>query len=490
MTLVRDYIEAGTGRLTVDPSEGSERRKASISRRLRIDSNQHDSDVVEHVFSIYETETSRRQLARYVKAAKALNPLKRIADRLAIAYRIPPLREIEDDDEATEKLNRLYREAKMHALAHKIGRTAFLAGVVHVMPRVKSNGKLKLDVIVPHISDVILDQEDEDEAAILVYDTNTVPGATRVAVDAEAFTYFDARKHIVSVVPHAYGRVPWAEFRTEDAPPGDYWGWARGEPLEATTLEICRIIAAMGWTRKDFSRKLLTLFSEDLSKIPEGQTAEGVFTGAANPTEIQMQALDVNVSPEDFLKEARAHLEHAVESYGVPLEVIDMPEKTFEHPGRHSQVLSEVRDQQVEHLVLGERDLAVAIATVATAAGHPDAIDPELVAEKFAVTFPPLTAHDLPEQRQKNYEGWLMLGQMSHVDIKMRELPGLSRKRARELVKQAIDERNEFNELLASRNASLDPRTEAYSTTQAQGRAGGATKALNEQRREDADETA
>ena len=486
MTLVRDLIDPMTGVLRVDPAEGSSKRKESIARRVRMDSNQHDADVLQHVHSIYETETSRKQLARYIRAAKALNPLKRIADRLAIAYRIPPLREVRDDNEATEKLNRLYKEAKLHAVAHTIGRTAFLAGVVHVIPRVKSNGKLKLDVVVPHVSDVILDAEDQEEAAVLIYDTSAVEGATRVAVDAEAYTYFDGRRRVVSVVPHAYGRVPWAEFRTESPPPGDYWGWARGEPLEATTLEVARIVAAMGWTRKDFSRKLLNLFTDDLNKIPEGQTAEGMFVGNANPTEVSLTALDMNVSPEDFLKEARAHLEHVAESYGVPLELIDPPERMFEEKGRFSQVLSEVRDKQVEHLVNGERDLAVAVATVATATGHPDAVDPELVEEKFAVTFPPLVAFDLPSERQKTYEGWLMLGQMSHVDIMMREVPGLSRNEARERVKKAIDERNEFNELLASRNASLDPRTEANSITQAEGRAGGLTKALNEQRREDA----
>lgn len=478
MLLARDI--RGLGREVVKANHESQRRRHAQARRLRIDREDYHGDKVAHLGGVYKNPKVISALSKFVDDAP--NLLQRVADRLAVAYKIPPQRSIgrtggKDYVDAV-------RTSRLDTVLRQVSRLAFVAGKVWVTPVQRGDSKvLGYEVITPDRVVQVWHGDDPHNPDVLAYrigaEDPKAPGAsmgpTYVVQDAEGWLTLDGHGDPLTRRPNPTGEVMHTLWRVTEPHPDDWWDWRRNEKLVASTLEAARVWAAMGYVRSQQNRKLLTIVAEDRDKIPDGQVTEphDAVVLEAEAGTAELKAVDFDTGIDKFRDELRMHAEAAVEPFGIPVSLVD-PSASADDLSNTSdlaaskqyQALAEVRDGHLEFLRQSERDLAVAVSRLIGS-------NPEQVRRNFQITFPPLTYADHPLKRQEIYVGAIKLGLMDHADAYQLENPGTTRDEAKAAVLEKIEQRNEFNRLLADRNIPADPMHEGEPVTARQGRIGG-----------------
>lgn len=461
-------------------------RRADARARLRIDREDFRDLVDARIDQVYEVAAIRAKVRRFVSTA--VNPLQMVADRLSVAYRVPPTRSIAGEPEASETWSQLMKETKIATRAKQWGRFAFISNVCHVMPwPVQREGQpvsLRYVTVTADSSDVAFSDDPEHPDA-LWYDVSDgqsgVPGAEVAFVDSEAWSFLDDRGRLLARFEHGLGVAPFATFRVRPQPPGDYWDRHRGRRMVDATLDVARIVAAMGYVRKDQNKKLMTLFADGMDEtVPAGQALQTEHPIVANapPADVSFQIHDLNTPTRSFHDEIDFHVENLADSFGVGMYVIDPT--TSNRPGSESEraasgyaALSELRDQQVEVLRESEHELAYKTALVAERFGHQYAVDPELVREKFEIRFAPLTFLSHPRDRMQYYTEAIRLGLMDHATAYQNEHPELTLEQSEERVMEHAERRARINEFQARRNLGSDPDMLGASLPELQGALGG-----------------
>ena len=458
-------------------------RKKAFDDRLSIYRGRHKHLIDQRIADTYELADLRKKLQRF--ASTRTNLLRRVAQTVAIAYDQPPSRSLKGAPEAEAKeFLKAYQEADTARCAEEWGKMAFVANVVHVIPRVVGdNAKLEWITVLPHKADVIFDYESGDRhPSILVYDTKA-HGACRVAIDSERWVWLNDRYEIVAEEEHGMGMIPWVTFRFQSPPEDDYWDQYRGADLAEGTLDVARIAAQMAWTRKGHANDILYLFLKDTTAdVPPNQTVnnEAPLMGRGD---ITLGRVENIVAVDEFLKEIRNITEDICESYGIPSTLVDLqPQSTQDAanvftpagPRAHAQ-LAKIRNRQVKHHEHSELELAVRVAALLRRHGRMHLTE-EQVREMFRVRFAPLTYADHPKAQVATSQALGSMGADDPYEFYMSLHPELTFEEAREEVLRHIANRAEFFELVMRHNMPLDASNDNLSVAQIQGAIGGSSK--------------
>lgn len=425
-------------------------RRAGFAARMLIDHERHRHLILQRIAQVYETAEARYAIGKHVDRRR--NLLKKMADRVAIAYEQPPSREVKGVAEYRQRaFLAAYKEARTSLEAVAWGRDAWIANVVHVLPRIE-DGKLQWVTIRPHAAEVIFDPAGEAKPSILLYETRS-RGATMVAVDGERWWWLTEAFEVVADEEHAMGPRPWGEFRTAQPPEDDYWDRGRGQQLVDATLEIARISAHMAWARKHQSKMAAYLVVGSDDKLPPGQMLNGEDPLFVRGDSVTIGALNLIVPVKDFEDEMRLIARDAAEAVGAPYHDSDSD------PGptspRDQAQLVKARNAQIKYLKLGEEQVARSAAAELTRVSHPGALDPEVVAERFRIDYAPLTFADHPLARVETAKAEGSVGWTSEFRSYAREHQ-VTLEQAREEVMAHLEQRAEFLDLVTTRNLPAD----------------------------------
>lgn len=447
---LRRLLEVQRAQEDLEFPGGWRARKAAFAARLLIDHERHLHLIRQRITQVYETAEAQHAIARHVDRRR--NLLKKMADRVAIAYDTPPSREVKGVAERRQRaFLAAYKEASTAIEAVAWGRDAWICNVVHVLPRIEG-GKLSWVVVRPHAADVVWDPAGEAKPSILLYETRS-RGASCVAVDGERWWWLSDAFEVLAEEEHAMGPRPWGEFRCAQPPADDYWDRGRGAQLVDATLELGRLSAHMAWARKHQSKKAAYLVVGTDDKLPPGQMLNGEDPLFIRGDGVNIGALDLIVPVKDFDDEMRLIARDAAEAIGVPYHDSDSD------PGptspRDQAQLVKVRNAQIKYLTLGEERLAKSAAAELVRVNHPGALDPEAVAEGFRIEFAPLTFADHPLARVETAKAEGSMGWTSEFRAYAREHQ-ITLEQAREEVLENLEDRAEFLELLTKRNLPAD----------------------------------
>jgi hypothetical protein len=458
---------------------GARSRKIEMAWRVIIDHEEHLALIIAEVQRKYNTPEGSKQVGKHVDVTR--NVLRRTANALAVAYDRPPVRTFE---KAPRRLERAWRSAVMeetsyNMLAKQWARYAWICNVVFVLPQVH-DGQLIFEEVLPHAADVIFDAG-ERAPSILVY-LSEGAGWSRVAVDNERYWYLDDQWRVVRQFEHGYkdlrGRPmqPWVEWRTSARLGSmDFWQRGVGRQLVDTTLKVAVVNAALGAKRQAGDSKQPVLTADNVAQA----VAPGQSLGGEHPIYLQGGVLDVVdlINPvKEWLDQMDADIEALAESYGVTRGAVDKS-KSLDRWTEFIDV-SKHREEQIPTLSRADRLTSIKAAIIMRAEGHPasGAIDPKRVADKLKIQHQAMTFLERPKDRMEFYALERSQGLASHVDQRMREHADEDRAAALAAVKATIEERNEFDAMLAERNLSTDAGQDADNLAQLQGRLGGMTR--------------
>lgn len=448
---------------------GLSTRKKSFDDRLSIYRGRHKHLIDQRIHQVYDLPSVRTALCKFASTRR--NLLKRVANTVAIAYDHPPSRELKgaEKKEQAEFLS-AYAQAETAIAAEEWGKMAFVANVVHVIPRlVGDEGRLEWVTVLPHKADVLIDWASGDrKPSVLVYDAN-MHGACKVAIDAERWWWLNDRWEVVAEEEHSMGMVPWVPFRFSTPPEDDYWDAYNGSELVEATLDVARIAAQLAWTRKGHASDILYLFLKDKdAEVPPNQTvnAEAPLMGRGDA---EFGRVENIVGVDEFLKEIADIVDDVSDSYGLPSSMIDgdgVPDARA-----HAQLVK-VRNGQIKHHEHSEIELAVRVVALLRQAGRMTLSD-EQVREMFKVRFAPLSFADHPKTQVETSQALSSLGADDPYQFYMQLHPELTFEEARLEVLQHVANRAEFHDLVTSRNLPLEARDDALTLPQLQGQVGG-----------------
>ena len=290
-------------------------RKAAASARLLVDAQRHRHLIEAHVLAHYKDETIREEILAHVNTLKNLQ--RKVTNRVAVAYHRPPARTLEGVDEGQAKrLLSAYRRAGTDIKAEQWNRQAFFLSVVHVIPRIE-DGELTWVTVLPNVADVLFDAAGEREPSILVFEAKS-NGAKYIAVDSERWWWLSEGWEVLIEEEHRMGMRPWWAIRWEDNPDGDYWNRGAGQDLFDGTMEVARVYAQMRWTRKHWSKRLMSLHLGENVEAPENQNL-----GSNQPVQFRgdgqanLQVHDTVVPVGHFIEEMREIENSVYEAYGL-----------------------------------------------------------------------------------------------------------------------------------------------------------------------------
>lgn len=454
-------------------------RKISANARLKVDAEDHLDLIQAHVYRMYATDDIKKEVSNHVSRTRNLQRM--VTDEVAVVYDRPPSRSLRGASDADSAAFRAaYREAKTNVEAEQWGRYAVFLGVVHVIPRYEGD-KLRWVTVLPNTADVIFDPSGLDsEPSILVYEAG-VPGAKWIAVDSERWWWISEAWEVVIDEEHRMGMTPWVTFRWRRPPPGDYWDRHCGADLLEATLEIGRVAASARWTRKHWSKKLLTAHFDGKTIVPPGQNLNAqqpmvTEDGQAPVYEVH----DTIVGMDEFIREMREIVESVCEARGIPSNLIDFNTRSTEDAtnafptarlGQH-EALIKLRNRQIKHFDEAENELAVRVAALLKRHGRLS-VGPDEVREMFHCRFHQPNFADHPKARVETLQAEMSVFARSPVDWYLQENPGLTEDEAREEIKRNAEDRAFLNGLSVQYNLPGDAADDTKNLAQLQGQLGG-----------------
>lgn len=492
------------GRVNEPMIHGCGTRRKEFRDRYAIATDTYDAQVKERIRETHVTGEVIDEMTRW--SVGYYNTWKRLARKLAVAYKRKPRRRLDKANKRDNtKLTNIYRKTSFDAKALEWQRLSIIMNriVVLVVSRKDDEGKLVADF------ELATGWESEEWSApgkvrvglpdILAQKLAGVmgPGKREAAlrtIDALSFRYWDAHGNEILELrqDHNMGMFPGADMLSADMPGGDYFDWRPWRSVTKATIDSCLIAASMNWTRKTQCRNLIAaLTNGDADEIPDGQSlAHHERPLTLNGPNIQLLVSDLNTPVDGFIAHIKSIQDEVAEQMTGTASTFVDPDPSLASAGvggaAQHEAISEMRESQISHLERFERRMAVLLAKMETLLDGEDALDPEMVREKFRIAWPRLAFQDTPEARIRVWAEQTKFGIGDQVDALV-ELEGISEEEAEERLMQIAERRAKLDEFRASRNQRADPMatpttaplTEGpgESLAQTQGRAGGSVDA-------------
>ncbi len=458
-------------------------RARSTRRTLKIYQGDWAPFVTDRIARVYRQQSTKAEIQKFISTER--NLMVRTTNAVSVTYTQPPRRTLDGGGKASNKalIDVLY-EAEMDTQAEQWAKLAFVSGVVHVVPSVQQRDRwpakqLVFDAVLPQDADAIFEPNDPDHPAILVYRVDQGDEQI-VALDSEAWNYYDKSWRLLRRVEHNLGRMPAVQFRVRPRPFHDYWDYRLGETLSQATIEVARVSAQYRWVRKNSNSKIASFFSEQLDDGSEDAiTAEQGIARSVDPNEAEFTVHNYETLPDAFIKEMKEIAEQVAELVGVPTSRVDFQNEGAGYtPGEH-EALSKIRTGQIKHLARAERELVWTASQMMRVFGHPLApkLNPDRVWKTYTTDFGLLTYVDDPLKMLQVSNELVKQGQSDPVCEYMKTHPNLTREDATVAVLRHIETRGKITEFQAKHGIANDPRAEPKddrdNKAQQEGREGG-----------------
>lgn len=460
-----------------------DRRRQAAWERFLVLIEQHKSLVWKRVGEVFEDQKTREQVLRHADAS--VNLARDITRDLCCVWKHDAERTIKDaTDTEKEAFLQLVGESRFASHARAWNRFAFYEGPTTVIPVVRAD-RMTWDTLLPHAYDVRQNPEDQwgaplaaiwsawKPATMVDLPPDRRPEADAVILDGKSWHYISLSKGdaaggeklaTVHSEPHGLDVFPGATLRFDEFGWGDWWGIDPNVRLQDVTIQLGFIVAVLGYVRKSQNRKLLTAIG-DIEGIPKGQTANAEVPLEAytkSPEQISIQALDLNVDPESFIKHATWLMQLVARSYGGQVVASVGSASLLEADVQFSyDVLTELRNEQIPQARDFERDLWTKAVGIAKTNGHPLADklpDPEKVREGFNVEFPRLARSFASiDEEIKFWDFALKNGRAAYGDLMRAEMPLATDEERDAAIEANVERQVPIVELFTKRDISQDP---------------------------------
>ncbi len=302
-------------------------------------------------------------------------------------------------------------------------------------------------------------------------------------MDGDAWHYYKSTGkgsfELVSRVPHGLGEFPGQTLDFDISHGCNRWECGRHQRLVDATIKVGMIGAALGFVRKSQDKKLLTILG-NLEGVSKGQTLDPekpVVGRTQSPGQIQIDALDLDLDPENNIKHQAWVMQTIARSYGG--QVASKPgssslleaEVSFTH-----EALTEQRNEQIPFAKDFQRELLAKAVATCIQARHPLFLDlpsPEQIRTGLLVKYPPLSRSfaNVDEQIKYNADG-LSRGTLRYEDLLRASLPGASEQELTDHLIANLEAQAPLITLMTTRDQSLAPVPEAETESQRNGKQG------------------
>ncbi len=488
----------------VTPEKSERKRLASITYDIyRNRFFEHVLRAIRHQQQSKELRDGMRRLMTSVR-----NDAADVTQQLAVVWKNGATRHLggdgdESDTARTEQedaLRALALECALDAHAPIINQLAWLQGPQWAVPMVRGQGrrkKLTMDVVGPHIYDVVQDIDNPLGKPVGLawhlsrrrYAIGNGAGeewSTHV-LDAENLYHFKSRngKHSLVGPPlrHGLGELPAACLRFTIPLAGDDWTLVDSQSrLVNGTIDVGVKLARMGLVRLAQCHKLLTVVG-NLEGMPSGQNKsdpEGsvaVDTGnRGGSASVSIDVKDYDTSPRNFIHEVLFHALSMVEPYGGHIQVDSGQPDIYGRIVVPPNIQSEHRKAQVGPAKQFEADFWAGAVSMMRAEKHrlrTKLPGPDEVRDQLRVNFGSLTRDLEDPEKETKYQDWrLSRGQTSEVQLMRKQLGGASKDEAWREIQRNMDERKEFNDLARQSNLATNTEGKAMTAPEANGAMG------------------
>lgn len=514
MILIEDLSDeerkAFFGRILNPWQHGCQERRSEFKDRYDIATDSYDSQVAARIGNTHVQPEVIKEMTSW--SVGYFNLWKRCARKIAVAYKRKPRRRLEKQKTASTKMSNLYRKIGFDAHALEWQRMSVIMNriIVLVVPRKgEEDGEdvIDFEVVTGADSEVWVDHERSMQGVPDILGTKLKtrswspgPGEPVVrTVDARRFAWWDTNGDLVDEIEHGMEMFPGADMLSAHGLDSEWWDWKTWRAATKATIEVGMIGASMGWTRKTQCRKIIALLSNNVEdETPDGQNLSDherplILRG------FQFLVNDLNTGVEGFLTHIKSIQDEIAEQMtGAASNLVD-PDPANPASGlagvANHEAIKEVREAQLPNMERFEQRMAVVIAKMATRLEYDDAVDPDLVKDRFRVVWPELAFLDTPEARIRVWVEETKFGISDQVDAMM-ERDGISEEEAKERLMEIAERRAELDEFRASRNQQSDPQEDPTTIeaggqpgedlAQVQGRKGGAVDADGKETKPDA----
>lgn len=455
------------------------RRQAAWERFLVL-IEQHKSLVCQRVANVFKDEQTRKQVLEHADAS--VNLARDVVKDLCCVWKHDATRSIKKaNKKQIEAFLKLVDESKFASHARAWNRFAFYEGPTTVIPVIRGE-RLTWDTLLPHAYDVRQNPDDQwgaplaaiwdawKPATMVELPPERRPDADAVILDGDSWKYISlsrgdaSRGDTVKSVPHGLDVFPGSVLRFDEFGYGDWWGIDQHIRLQDATMQIGFIVAVLGYVRKSQNRKLLTAIG-DIAGIPKGIVSNAEIPLEAqtkSPENVAINAIDINVDPESFIKHATWLMQLVARSYGGQVTASIGSQSLLEADVDFSyDVQTELRNEQIPQARDFERDLWVKAVGIAKENGHPladDLPDPEKVRDGFNVEFPRLARSFANiDEEIKYWDFALKNGRGAYGDLLRPEMPLATDEERDEAVLANIERCIPIVEAFTKRDLSMDP---------------------------------
>ena len=479
----------------------SDLRKRNAWDRWLIYTEQHKPLILDRIGVTHNDAGLKNEIAKFVDLT--VNPGLDVTKQTAVCWRQGARRSIEGiEEDQLAAFHELVLESNIDTLAPAWNRIASLVGPVIVSPAVRG-AELRWDTLLATFAEVRTAPDDPHgqpiAAAWSLRDECCEPGKARaVLLDDQAWTTYESTQGqpqkdgtfgppttaiLGEPIEHGLGYFPGVTLRFDAVFDGDWWGSPYlNQRLVDATIAIGLLNASLAFTRKAQNKKLLTIIG-DLSGFPSGQVldAEAPLTSDVPPQSGPAPAinvLDFDTDPASYIKHAGWIYRNIANAYGGQVE-------SDEADGSARVVfsveaLTEIRNEQIPHARMFERDLWAAAVDMCKKLRHPLASrlpTRQQVLDGFRIDFGKLSRKFADPAAEQAWLEFLMAkGASDQIEIiRAQGNSTLNDQQIKSLAESHLENQSWFNNILATRNLSLiDGRV--HSTAQANGAKGPAVR--------------
>lgn len=411
------------------------------------------------------------------------NALKTVTDLVAGSpYLTPPQRTIASLPESEEsKWKALQEETKLDLIARQLCAYAFVCNVVYSFPRMRVLNDvpaIEIERVLPHQSEVMMEPSYPSKVAMLGW---IYPSGHICIADALAYHTFDNKDNLILSEPHGLGCFPGTEWRF-DLPEGDYWSSDAGSYRLTNAIEI-----GIMYTRFRYVRGMqdaqYPIQIQDTGEMPE-QTLDPGQMNMIPSDGAQISKLDLQTSPDPFIKCIRSMLEDFLMQEGVTGQLMNFDSPFIGVGNFNYSRLAERRKQLIAFLRDSELDISRKIIQLAAMLNLPNAIDPTL-APALRIIWNPLDVPKSESEEISQLKNKMDLGLASPITYIMEKHPGLSESEAQAIHDKMIAQRNNSLKDLIMGSLPEDITKGKTTVAQIQGAIGGKESA--DKKKEDGD---
>lgn len=384
-----------------------------------------------------------------------------------------------EDEEATEALKKLYREAMVAPKLQSLNRYGWFLNDAVAIPNVTADGKMRVSVLTADMFHEIEDPDDPEGPPLgYSYLVGSGPDAHVVVLDDKAWKVWIKSRdpdRPDKITPHGLGYVP-AVRLSFSSDVDKKSKVSRHRRLYDATINASIVGTQMKWVRHAQNKKLplaVGLVGLDDAAPPHPSTGRSV---RAEPGDVEVTVLDFDTAPKNFTEQLAFEYTVQAIAYGgeVTGVVAGVPQIKFDY-----ETQSEYRSEQLEFARPFELEFAKVMIDLAKDAKHELALDlpdSEELEDTLHIEFHPLTRKFADVGQQQSYLELRKSNGAASPYTLLRELdPDLTDEQARALAKKNLEDTAEVNSFAAKRNMPFDVNG-VQSNDEATGREGGFAK--------------